>query len=531
MKLSRLRAGRAFAAAAGLLSGLGLAGCLLAGGDSFFLSRGGGGEDFPNTVTPLAKELAKEAVSSADWGQVASVQIPELPDLNVIGDLRIEPIELSKVLGKRAAAKRGLSKGAADGLCDTSYISYTDFEILTFRRGRKIVCAEDGERIRRDTLQFWLRDPIPDSLMRQPRDTALILKYVEDSAVLIEAWGRIQYKGENANRAQSYRAWNTDSLGAPDYGDYVTTTTEASAKTVQRARLYGRDGAYQKDGAPPAWYEMLKTSGRDTLDWQRMSDADGDSALWDRVAKEGAKGLVNFERRAKDPADAPAAAALSQKMRAVLHHAPGRDDSLVTRWYFDERALKTGATARFAYRGAGPDSALNPFDTALIALDTVFGAADSMSSYHADYRMLSGAHPSDAAGRSLLGFSVDKAWRRGKLKTSSTQFAPLAPLAAGQPFIGRMAGQTLYRNGDQVYSEGAVDAVGMTLTMRVVSKDKVEVYLVTLDLQGNVKEMRDITKLSGGDTSARVDTSRLADTPARADTSRVDSVRASTRAP
>jgi hypothetical protein len=508
MKARGLRAGRWAAAAAGLF----LAGCILTGGDSFFLSHGGGGgEDFPNTAQPLAKELAKEAASSTEWGQVASLQLPELPDLNVFGTLSIEPIGLSKGL-----AKRGLAKRSAEGECDTTYYEYSESEILVSHRGRQIVCDEDSLRVRRDTLQFWLRT-LPTG-----GDSATIAQLIQDSAVLIQAWGTLTYKLES--RVQAYRAWNTDSVGTLDHAEYVTTTT-GSAKTVQRVRLYGRDGAYQRDGAPPGYYELLKTVGRDTLDWQRMTDADGDSAFWDRTSKEGSKGVVDFERRAKDPAESPATARLSQKMRALLHHEPGKNDSMVTRWYFDQRTLKSGATTLFSYRGVKPDSSLNANDTALIALDTVFAVSDSMIRYRADYRMLLGADPSDAAGRSLLGFAVDKSWRRGKLRGSSTQFFPTSPLPTGQPFAGRMAAQTHNKDGDTVYTDGTINADGMVLTMRVVSDGKTTVYRLVLDLEGNEKEpMVEITQALGGDTSGR-DTSRVIEAPARTDSTGADSVK------
>jgi hypothetical protein len=265
-----------------------------------------------------------------------------------------------------------------------------------------------------------------------------------------------------------------------------------------------------------------------------MTDADGDSAFWDRTSKEGAKGLVNFERRAKNPSDAPSAARLSQTMRAQLHHAPGKNDSMVMRWYFDQRTLKDGATATFSYRGVKPDSALNARDTALISLDTVYAASDSMIAYRADYRMLLGENPSDAAGRSLLGFAVDKTWRRGKLRASSTQFFPTVPLLAGQPFTGRMAAQTRNKDDDTVYTDGTINLDGMVLTMRIVSDGKTEVYRLVLDLEGNEKEpMVKIPEASWGDTSARADTGRVIQTPVKPDSTRADSVKTapSTRSP
>jgi len=459
--------GRFLPAAAILL----LAGCMLSGGDTFYGSAqvGGGGEDFPNTVNRLGKIAAADVNSAADWKQVQNLELPEIPAIR-LDSLRVDP-----PLFKQAAS--GLGKIAASEECLPAFWTWDITELLRQRRIRKITCSADSVAVRRDTLFYYYAGgdlPATQEFEAKP----------DSFMSLVGSNGSITYTGQD--KVQYYRCSNLDTLGGLDYGDFVTVQYGAGRQTAtfQRYEIYGPDGAYLDPKAAPEEFEYTRVNAAgDTLEWKRMRDADGDRKFWGAAGT----GLVTFERLVSEPDNEPATARLALVMKARLTHDAVNGDNLKRMYYKDARVLRNGRVTGFSFFGTASDSVLRAMDTAAVTSDTVFAATDSMKTFHGVYTLKLGADPDSMSTHSLLGFGIDKAWRRGPLRSSVTSFKPAKPVPSNQSgFSGVMTSAGAYANGDSVFTTGTIDSTGIELEYRGVKSGKEEAFKLLYDLNGNV---------------------------------------------
>jgi hypothetical protein len=480
-RIGGLLAGRLFpraaALSAALLASLSLAGCI-AGGDTFFdgngrVAGGGGGEDFPNTVNRLGKIAAADAGAVGGWEELQNLELPEVPDVGDLDSLRVEP-----PLFRRAA----LGKRAASADCIPTYWTWDIQEFVRFRRIRKITCDEDSVAVRRDTLFYYYAGSFNPDSSKLPATTAEFEAKPDSFVTLVASRGSITWP--KADKVQYFRASNLDSLGGLDHGDFLTLqyAPGRQSATIQRVKIYGRDGAYLSPAAAPEEFEYTRLGAAgDTLEWKRMRDADGDRAFYTAQNT----GLVTFERMVRFPENEPGTARLTLFMKAQIFHAAD-GDSLKRLYYRDARVLRNGRSATFSFLGTDPDSVLRANDTAAVASDTAYAPADSMKSYHGVYTLLLGPAPEAMSGHSLVGFGIEKAWKRGPLRYSSTSFTPPAPAAAGQGrFLGVMTFTGAYVNGDSVRTVGNVTAEGMEMDYYGVKGGKQEAYRLLFDLEGN----------------------------------------------
>jgi hypothetical protein len=470
--------GRLFFAAAALL----LSGCMLSGGDTFYAGNtGGGGEDFPNTVNRLGKIAAADVNAAADWEQVQNLQLPEIPAIS-LDSLRVDP-PLFKSSGL------ALGKTFASPDCLPYFWTWDITEFLRYRRIRKITCAEDSIAVRRDTLfYYYAGGPLPA--------TREEFEVKPDSFVtLVGSRGSIVWTG--MDKIQYFRCVSEDSVGGLDHGDFLTVQYAPGRQTatIQRVKVYGPDGAYLSPTAPPEEFEYTKLNALgDTLEWKRMRDADGDRAFY---ARSGA-GVVYFERMVRNPDNEPGTARLALVMKARLTHDSVSGDQLKRLYYRDVRLLRAGSIASFSLLGSGADSILRAHDTARVISDTIGAARDSMTNYHGAYTLLLGSDPDSMSTHALLGFGIEKKWRRGPLRASTTSFTPFSPLYPGQgAFTGEMRSTGAYANGDSIFTTGTIRNDGMELEYRGVKAGKEEVYRLLFDLQGNSLGVIPGTKTDG----------------------------------
>lgn len=463
---------RLFAAAAAFF----LAGCL-AGGDTFFDRNarvgGGGGEDFPNTVNRLGKIAAADVGAAGGWEELQNLELPEIPDVGNLDSLRVEPpLFRRSALGKRAASED----------CLPPYWTWDIQEFVRFRRIRKITCDEDSVAIRRDTLFYHYAGSFHADSTKLPATREEFEAKPDSFVTLVSSRGSIVWP--LADKVQYFRAVNLDTAGGLDHGDFLTLQYAPGRQSaaVQRVKIYGRDGAYLNEAAAPEEFEYARLGAAgDTLEWKRMRDADGDRAFYDGQNT----GLVTFERMVRSPENEPGTSRLTLFMKARLFHSSG-GDSLQRLYYRDARALKNGRQAAFSFLGTDADSALRANDTAVVTSDTLYAAADSMKSHHAAYDLLLGPAPEAMNGHALIGFGIQKAWKRGPLTHSNTSFTPPAPATAGQErFLGVMTFEGAYANGDSVRTVGNVTAEGMEMDYRGVKSGKEEAFRLLFDLEGN----------------------------------------------
>jgi hypothetical protein len=467
--------GRLFAGAAALF----LAGCL-AGGDTFFDREarvgGGGGEDFPNTVNRLGKIAAADVGAAGGWEELQNLELPEIPDVGNLDSLRVEP-----PLFRRAA----FGKRAASADCLPPYWTWDIQEFVRFRRIRKITCDEDSVAIRRDTLFYYYGGSFHADSTKLPATREEFEAKPDSFVTLVSSRGSITWL--LADKVQYFRAVNLDTAGGLDHGDFLTLlyAPGRQSATVQRIKIYGRDGAYLNAAAAPEEFEYTRLGAAgDTLEWKRMRDADGDRAFYDGQNT----GLVTFERMVRNPENEPGTSRLTLFMKARMFHSPG-GDSLQRLFYRDARALKNGRQTAFSFLGTDADSVLRANDTAAVTSDTLYAAADSMKSFHAVYDLLLGSAPEAMNGHALVGFRIRKDWKRGPLIYSSSSFTPAEQDTGAQGrFLGVMTFEGVYANGDSVRTVGNVTPVGMEMDYRGVKSGKEESYHLVFDLQGNPVE-------------------------------------------
>ena len=455
-----------------------LAGCMLDGGDTFYnsgnVAAGGGGEDFPNTVDRLGKIAASDVNAASGWEDLQSLELPEIPDIGNLDSLRVEP-----PLFKRT----GLRKIAASEDCLAPFWTWDIVEFVKFRRIRKITCDEDVVATRRDTLFYYYAGSFDLDSTILPATPEEFEANPDSFVTLVASRGSISWK--TVDKVQYYRATNLDSVGGLDHGDFVTLQYEAGrqAAVVQRVKIYGPNGAYLSPTAPPEEFEYVRLgSTGDTLEWKRMRDVDGDRAFWNAQNT----GLVTFERMVRSPENEPGTDRLRLFMKAQLTHDSVTGDNLKRLYYKDARLLRNGRVTAFSFLGTDPDSVLRANDTAIVMSDTVFATTDSMKTYHGAYSLLLGAVPEAMDGHALVGFGIEKSWRRGPLRYSTTSFMPPAPAIAGQGrFLGVMKFLGAYANGDTIRTVGNVTAEGMEMDYQGVKSGKQEAYRLLFDLNGN----------------------------------------------
>ena len=479
------------------LAALLLAGCMLDGGDTFYnsgrVAGGGGGEDFPNTVDRLGKIAASDVNAASGWEDLQSLELPEIPDIGNLDSLRVEP-----PLFKR----NGLRKTALSADCQPTFWTWDIMEFLRYRRIRKISCEEDAVAIRRDTLYYYYSGSFDLDSTTLPATREEFEAKPDSFVTLVASRGSITWP--EADKVQYYRGTNLDSVGGLDHGDFLTLQYEAGrqAAVAQRVKIYGPNGAYLSPTAPPEEFEYLRLgSTGDTLEWKRMRDVDGDRAFWNAQGT----GLVTFERMVRNPESEPGTHRLRLFMKAQLTHDSVTGDNLKRLYYKDARLLRNGRVTAFSFLGTDPDSVLRANDTAAVTSDTVFAVGDSMKTYHGAYKLLLGSVPEAMDGHALVGFGIEKSWRRGPLRHSITSFTPPAPATAGQArFLGVMNFVGAYANGDTIRTVGNVTDTGMVMDYYGIKAGKEEAYHLVFDLEGNsVKEpekipMVDLNALPAG---------------------------------
>jgi hypothetical protein len=462
---------RLFIMAAALL----MAGCL-SGGDTFYDGSarvGGGGEDFPNTVNRLGKIAAADVGAAGGWEELQNLELPEIPDIGNLDSLRVEP-----PLFRRAA----LGKRAASADCLPTYWTWDIQEFVRFRRIRKITCSEDSLAVRRDTLFYYYGGSFAADSTKLPATREAFEASPDSFVSLVGSRGSITWP--LADKVQYFRATNLDTLGGLDHGDFLTVqyAPGRQSATLQRVKIYGREGAYLDPAAAPEEFEYtrLGASG-DTLEWKRMRDADGDRAFYNAQNT----GIVTFERMVRNPENEPGTSRHALFMKAQLFHSAG-GDSLKRLYYRDARLLRNGRVANFSFLGTDPDSALRANDTAAVMSDTLYATPDSMKTHHGAYSLLLGPVPEAMNGHALVGFGIQKTWKRGPLRSSTTTFTPPAPAVAGQGrFLGVMTFEGAYANGDSVRTVGNVTAEGMEMDYHGVKNGKEEAFRLLFDLEGN----------------------------------------------
>ena len=463
-----------------MLAALLLAGCL-SGGDGIYdpnarLAAGGGGEDFPNTVDRLGKIAASDVEAASGWEDLQNLELPEVPDIGNLDSLRVEP-----PLFKRVA----LRKAADTDSCKSEW-TWNIMEFLKFRRIRKITCEDDAIATRRDTLFYYYSGSFDADSTTLPATREEFEAKPDSFVLLVASRGSITWK--SVNKVQNYRATNLDSVGGLDLGEFQTLQFEAGTQSyiIQRVSIYGPNGAYLSPTAPAEEFEYLRLGlSRDTLEWKRMRDADGDRAFWGVAST----GIVTFERLVRNPDTEPGTSRLKLFMKAELIHDTVTGDNLKRLYYKDERTLRNGRMATFSFLGTDPDSVLRANDTAAVTSDTVFADTDSMKTYHGAYNLLLGPSPEAMGGHALVGFGIEKAWRRGPLRHSTTSFVPPAPAVAGQcRFLGVMTFSGKYANGDTIRTEGTVTPDGMEMDYQAIKNGKAEAFHLVYDINGNSVE-------------------------------------------
>lgn len=455
-----------------------LSACMLVGGDA--LVTPGGAEDFPNTVSTLGRIAVGDASSAAQWEQAAAIELPPMPQLSGLDSLRVDlPAAKVAVGGKRAVG----AKAAIDTLdLDLWQLDYNRL-IEAYLYGRVYAYAVDSteSRVRRDTVMaHYLGDRKAftgstfDSVQANPGKYLLPMDY--RGAVTWTATGV----------RQSYRLRNLDAAGDLDAAEYVTLTPLVDGGSLRKwVKLYGAEGAYRAADPVPEEYELLRRGpAGDTLEWTLVRDADWDRRLW----TDSATGVVDLYLRVRNPASQPALLRMHAYVRAALRHDSVRGDSLTQLQYQEQRWLRDGRNVTFSLSGLGtPGALLRASDSARMVIDTIFALRDSMIKYTAVYNLILGSAPDRMQEHKMKGFGISKFWRRGPVFSTTSAFAPTAPVPMGQSdFAGLMSFTAAYFNGDTVQTQGSVDSAGLNLTLRQVKQGASETYQVVLDAAGNL---------------------------------------------
>jgi hypothetical protein len=458
-----------------------LSACLLSGGDT--LVAPGGAEDFPNTVTTLGRIAVGDFSSSGQWEQVQDITLPEVPEISGLDELNVTP-----PLTEPGLPKRGLAKAADEpgDIRDTVLDQTRTFQFFFAREVRVYLTHETSTFRRTDTVDCLYLGSLPEG------DFSTKIQQIVDSVRAepltylrpLRAWGVTRSKV--LDEWQAYRLTNLDTGKAMDEAVYTTLTTDSGGTTLtKRVRIYGPNGAYALPNPVPEEYELLRRGpARDTLEWVLIKDADYDRRLW----AENLSGRVDLWLRVRNPASQPAITRMHAYMRANLTHRASLGDSLSQLFYQEQKWLRSGRNTTFTLQGqASASSLLRANDSARMTVDTVYALSDSMIRYTAIYNLRLGPVPDRMQEHLLLGFGINKFWRRGPVFSTVSVFKPDSAVAMGQSdFVGNIAFTTAYTNGDTVQTGGRITRDGLNLTLRQVKQGVAETYEVVMDAAGNL---------------------------------------------
>jgi hypothetical protein len=398
-------------------------------------------------------------------------------------------------------ARRGLGRVAADdGTRDTVIDMTTAAQaVFYFERILKVYMSHvSGTQRRNDTITCKYTRPnetIDEILGKMDSIRANPLAFLRPYSVR----GAIRM---SSTEWQTYWIRDLDNVvdqgsgqGTMDWAEYAVYTVNTADSSVfrKRVRIYGKDSAYARPGAPPEEYELLRrAANRDTLEWTLVKDLTGTRRLWN----DSGTGRVELSLRARNPAAQPDLVRMHVLMRADLRHNEASGDSLKQLSYFEQRWLRNGRISTFSLQGVRTGSPLMvPNDSARMTVDTVYALRDSMIRYSALYDLRLGPAPERMQEHSLLGYRVNKFWRSGLIASTTSKFESSAPVPMGQAggFQGEMDVTAAYANGDTVQTTGTISGDSLNLVLRQVKQGVTESYHVILDTAGKLLASEKLT--------------------------------------
>ncbi len=228
-------------------------------------------------------------------------------------------------------------------------------------------------------------------------------------------------------------------------------------------------------------YQRLLTQNGDTVEWTLLSDADGDSVLWNA----GDSGVVEMQYQRLSPPSKPQVSRLSLTLRARIYH---RGDSSVLLSYREQDMLNNGTVVVYAAKGVHGDSSLVAGDTALVTVDqTPLPSEDApLLASNGRYFIRLSAQSWDFKDNALLYFTLENHWRSDQiLQYSLLDFTPDAPVVSGRLDIqGTFTYSLRDERGDSSNATGMFENDSIQMDLRQAGAGKTGHYRLVYDVNG-----------------------------------------------